>query len=54
MSLIAPFPYFGAKSQIASTVWNALGDVPNLVEPFAGSLAVCQAVGLFCELGSDA
>ena len=36
----APFVYFGGKSRIASAVWERFGDVPNYVEPFAGSLAV--------------
>jgi hypothetical protein len=40
----APFPYFGGKSTVADTIWNALGaDVVNYVEPFAGSLAVLLA-----------
>ena len=40
----APFPYFGGKSRISSLVWRELGaDVPNYVEPFAGSLAVLLA-----------
>lgn len=38
--LQAPFPYFGGKSAAASMVWRALGDVPNYIEPFAGSAAV--------------
>jgi DNA adenine methylase len=38
--LKAPFPYFGGKSQVADIIWARLGDVPNYVEPFAGSLAV--------------
>ncbi len=38
--LKAPWPYFGGKGQVASAVWERLGDTPNLVEPFAGSLAV--------------
>lgn len=38
--LRAPFPYFGGKASIAGAVWERLGDVPNYVEPFAGSLAV--------------
>ena len=38
-----PFPFFGGKSRIASRVWRAFGDVPNYVEPFAGSLAVLLA-----------
>jgi len=39
-TLKAPFPYFGGKRLVADSVWAALGDVPNYVEPFAGSLAV--------------
>lgn len=39
----APFPYFGGKSWIADEVWSRLGNVPNYVEPFAGSLAVLLA-----------
>lgn len=38
--LVAPFPYFGGKRHIASTVWGLLGDVDAYVEPFAGSAAV--------------
>jgi len=38
--LRAPFPWFGGKSRCAGVVWSMLGDVPNYVEPFAGSLAV--------------
>ena len=38
--LRAPFPWFGGKSRAASEVWAAIGDVPNYVEPFAGSLGV--------------
>jgi hypothetical protein len=38
--LKAPFPWFGGKSRAAALVWAAFGDVPNYVEPFAGSLAV--------------
>lgn len=41
--LRAPFPWFGGKSRAASLVWDALGDVANYVEPFAGSLAVLLA-----------
>lgn len=36
----APFPWFGGKSRVAGAVWQRFGDVPNYVEPFAGSLAV--------------
>lgn len=35
----APFPWFGGKSRAAPLIWQALGDVENYVEPFAGSLA---------------
>jgi hypothetical protein len=38
--LRAPFPWFGGKSRAAPLIWARLGDVPNYVEPFAGSLAV--------------
>jgi site-specific DNA-adenine methylase len=37
--LAAPFPYFGGKSLACETVWAALGDPENYVEPFAGSAA---------------
>ena len=36
----APFPYFGGKGRVAADIWERFGDVPNYVEPFAGSLAV--------------
>ena len=39
-TLAAPFPYFGGKSLACATVWAALGDVQNYVEPFAGSAAM--------------
>ena len=39
-SLRAPFPWFGGKSRVAHVAWDRFGDVPNYVEPFAGSLAV--------------
>lgn len=35
----APFPWPGSKRRVADVVWQALGDVHNYVEPFAGSLA---------------
>jgi hypothetical protein len=38
--LRAPFPWFGGKSRAADLIWPRLGNVPNYVEPFAGSLAV--------------
>lgn len=37
--LRAPFPYFGSKRRAAGLIWDALGEVPNLVIGFAGSLA---------------
>lgn len=40
MTLRAPFPWFGGKSRVGPLVWDRFGDVPNYVEPFAGSLAV--------------
>lgn len=39
-NLAAPFPYFGGKSRACETVWAALGDPDNYVEPFAGSAAM--------------
>ncbi len=42
-ALQAPFPWFGGKSRVADMVWERFGDVPNYVEPFAGSLAVLLA-----------
>lgn len=42
-ALRAPFPWFGGKSRAAYLVWEALGDVPNYVEPFFGSGAVLLA-----------
>ena len=38
--LRAPFPWFGGKSRAAHLIWERFGDVPNYIEPFAGSLAV--------------
>jgi hypothetical protein len=40
VKLRAPFPWFGGKSRAAHLVWPRFGDVPNYVEPFAGSLAI--------------
>ena len=39
-ALAAPFPYFGGKSGAVETVWAAMGEVGNYVEPFAGSAAM--------------
>lgn len=41
--LRAPFPWYGGKSLAAPLIWQAFGNVPNYVEPFAGSLAVLLA-----------
>lgn len=38
-TLTAPFPWFGGKRRVAPLLWELLGNVPNYVEPFAGSLA---------------
>lgn len=38
--MVAPFPYFGGKGRVAEEVWRRFGNVPNYVEPFAGSAAV--------------
>jgi hypothetical protein len=38
--LRAPFPWFGGKTLASPMIWRAFGNVPNYVEPFAGSLAV--------------
>jgi site-specific DNA-adenine methylase len=38
--LQAPFPWFGGKSRVASTVWKFFGHVDHYLEPFYGSGAV--------------
>lgn len=43
IELRAPFPWYGGKSLAAPLIWRAFGNVPNYVEPFAGSLAVLLA-----------
>lgn len=43
MPLIPPFPYFGGKRQIASVIWQALGEVNRYIEPFFGSGAILLA-----------
>lgn len=35
------YPYPGGKRDIAAEFWRRIGDVPNYVEPFAGSAVVC-------------
>jgi hypothetical protein len=42
-TLTAPFPWFGGKRRAAHLIWPRFGNVPNYVEPFAGSLAVLLA-----------
>jgi DNA adenine methylase len=37
--LKAPFPWYGGKTLAAPLIWQALGNVTNFVDPFAGSLA---------------
>ena len=39
-TLAAPFPYFGGKSLACASVWEALGNPDNYVEPFVGSAAM--------------
>lgn len=41
--LRAPFPWFGGKALAAPVIWRAFGNVPNYVEPFAGSMATLLA-----------
>ncbi len=36
----APVVYFGGKSRAAALIWERLGNVPNFVDPFMGSMAV--------------
>jgi len=42
-TLKAPFPYAGGKAAVAPEIWARFGNVPNYVEPFAGSCAVLLA-----------
>ena len=46
----APFPYFGGKRSIASTVWSRLGRPTHYIEPFCGSAAVLLAAPLAASL----
>lgn len=41
--LRAPYPWFGSKRRVARQIWRRFGDVPNFVEPCAGSMAVLLA-----------
>lgn len=43
MTLKSPFPYFGGKRLVAKRIWDAIGDVPNYVEPFLGSASILLA-----------
>jgi len=40
MTLRAPYPFFGKKSDIAEKVWYHLGQPSNYIEPFLGSGAM--------------
>lgn len=57
IDLRAPFPWFGGKSRASALIWDALGDVDNYVEPFAGSLAVLLGRPVWhrgtCETAND-
>lgn len=41
--LKCPWPYFGGKSSVASIIWQRIGDVNNIIEPFCGSAAFLLA-----------
>ena len=41
--LRAPFPYFGGKGRAADIIWPRLGNCPNYIEAFAGTIAVLLA-----------
>ena len=41
--MIAPFPYFGGKREIAADVWSRLGHPKQYIEPFCGSAAMLIA-----------
>jgi DNA adenine methylase len=44
MSTLPPaYPYFGSKAAIADVIWDALGNVPNFVDPACGSAAALLA-----------
>lgn len=43
MTLRPAYPYFGSKAAAAPIIWDALGEVPNYVEPFCGSAAALLA-----------
>jgi hypothetical protein len=42
-SLKCPYPFAGGKKKVAALIWERLGDADNVIEPFAGSLAVLLA-----------
>lgn len=51
MTLLAPFPYFGGKRDVAGAVWARFGSPKQYIEPFAGSLAVLlRKPGAPCSL----
>ena len=41
--LLAPYPYFGGKRDIAPMIWSRLGRPKHYIEPFCGSCAVLLA-----------
>ena len=41
--MIAPFPYFGGKRDVAELVWARFGRVKQYIEPFCGTAAVLLA-----------
>lgn len=41
--MLAPFPYFGGKRDVAADVWRAFGSPKQYIEPFCGSCAVLLA-----------
>ena len=41
--MLAPFPYFGGKRDVATDVWARLGRPKQYIEPFCGSAAVLLA-----------
>src|SRR3990167_8154103 len=41
--ILAPFPFFGAKRNLAPDVWARLGSPSQYIEPFCGSAAVLLA-----------
>ena len=42
-AMLAPFPYFGGKRDVAAMIWSRLGRPKHYIEPFCGSAAVLLA-----------